>query len=70
MAGIGKFLIICGIIFIITGSLFVLFPKIPLFRLPGDIFIKRENFSFYMPIVTSILISLILTLILNLILRR
>ncbi|WP_279384257.1 DUF2905 domain-containing protein [Geotalea toluenoxydans] len=39
--------------------------KIPwLGRLPGDIYIKRENFSFYFPLATSILVSLLLSLIL------
>jgi uncharacterized protein HemY len=45
--------------------------KIPfLGRLPGDIFIKRDNFIFYFPLTTSILISIILSFILYLISRR
>ncbi|HHY92423.1 MAG TPA: DUF2905 domain-containing protein [Firmicutes bacterium] len=35
-------------------------------HLPGDIFVRRGNFTFYFPLVTSLLLSLILTLILNL----
>jgi len=35
---------------------------LPLFRLPGDIYVKRGNFSFYFPLATSILLSIILTL--------
>jgi hypothetical protein len=40
-------------------------PKIPILgKLPGDIYIKRENFSFYFPITTCILLSFLLSLIL------
>lgn len=39
-------------------------------KLPGDIYIKKGNFSFYFPVVTCIVISLILTVILNLTGRR
>lgn len=45
------------------GVFLVFSDKIPwLGRLPGDIFIKRENFSFYFPLATCILISLLLSL--------
>ncbi len=64
----GKFLIILGVILIIVGLVVQFFNDIPfLGKLPGDIHIKRENFSFYFPIATSILISLVLSLILYLI---
>jgi hypothetical protein len=36
--------------------------KLPLGRLPGDIVVRRENFSFYFPLTTSIVISLLLSL--------
>jgi hypothetical protein len=53
---------------IIVGGIFILFGRIPFFgKLPGDIYIKKENFIFYFPITTAILISIILTLILNII---
>ena len=49
------------------GGLFALFykaaPGFSLFRLPGDIAIERENFRFYFPITTSIIISIVLSLI-------
>ena len=68
---IGKYLILFGIILIITGSLFVLFGKIPWFgRLPGDIVIKRDGYTVYFPIVTMLLLSIFLTFIFNLIGRR
>jgi hypothetical protein len=63
MSAMGKLLIILGIVLIVIGLLFMLGDKIPYIgRLPGDIIIKRERFSFYFPITTSIIISIILTL--------
>ncbi len=62
----GKLMIMAGIILIIGGVLFMIAPKIPGFgKLPGDIFIKKENFTFYFPWVTCILVSIILTLIMR-----
>jgi len=67
MGGIGKFLILCGLMLIVAGLLLTVIPNIPwIGRLPGDIVIKRDNFQFYFPIVTCIVISLILTFLLNL----
>jgi hypothetical protein len=67
MPAIGKMLIILGIILIIVGIGFVLGDKIPFFgKLPGDIMIKKERFSFYFPITTSIIISIILTILFSL----
>ncbi|MCD6472426.1 DUF2905 domain-containing protein [Candidatus Aerophobetes bacterium] len=68
---IGKSLIILGVIILIIGVLFLWGNKIPfLGRLPGDIFVRRGNFSFYFPISTCIIVSLILTLIFTLFLRK
>ena len=68
---LAKFLIIAGLIMLVVGVLVYVAPKIPLLgKLPGDIRIERENFKFYFPITTCILLSIILTLILNLLLRR
>jgi hypothetical protein len=64
-----RFLIILGIILIALGLLWPLFQKIGLGRLPGDIVVERENFTFYLPITTAILVSALLTLILWLIQR-
>ena len=70
MQEIWKFFLLMGVIFIAVGVLLWFFGKfIPfLGHLPGDIEIKRDNFSVYIPIASSILVSLILTVILNLIL--
>lgn len=66
-ADIGRLLIIFGIGLIVLGGLIMLVSRFTsLGHLPGDIFIKGENGSFYFPIVSCILISLILSLILNL----
>ena len=68
MNELGKFLILTGVFFIVIGILLLLFGKIaPLGKLPGDIYIKRDNFAVYIPITSAILISLLLTLLLNLI---
>jgi hypothetical protein len=67
MPGIGKMLIILGIILIIVGIGFLMGDKIPYIgKLPGDIMIKKERFSFYFPITTSIIISIILTILFSL----
>jgi len=65
MESIGKTLIFLGFILVLIGALFLFFEKLPLNigKLPGDIYIKRDNFVFYFPLTTSILISIILTLI-------
>lgn len=71
MGFIGKSFVFFGIFLIIIGILFILFEKIPYIgKLPGDIYIKKDNFTFYFPLATSIVLSIILTLILNLIFRR
>ena len=68
---IGRSLIFFGIVLIVLGSIFVLFGKVPWFgRLPGDIVIKREGFTFYFPAVTMILLSILLTIFFNIIGRR
>lgn len=71
LSGLGKFLIILGILIIALGLLLTFLPKVPyLGKLPGDIYIKKGNFTFYFPLATSILLSLLLTILLNLILRK
>ena len=70
MPGIGKSLIVIGLIIALVGVVITLAGRLPwLGRLPGDIYVKRENFTFYFPLATSILVSLLLSFILWL-LRR
>lgn len=68
---IGKILIALGVLLVIAGVLMVFAPKLPYIgRLPGDIYIKRDNFTLYFPIASSILISIILTIILSFVLSK
>lgn len=65
MTGMGKLLMVFGVVLVVVGALLALGPRIPwLGRLPGDILIRREHFTFFFPITTSILLSVILTLLL------
>ncbi|MCO4845511.1 MAG: DUF2905 domain-containing protein [Sulfurovum sp.] len=63
MAEIGKSIIFIGIVIIIIGVILLFSDKLPfnLGKLPGDISYKKENFSFYFPITTSIIISIVLS---------
>lgn len=71
MEGIGRFLIVLGIVAVVVGVTLLFLPRIPwLGRLPGDIVVQRERFTFYFPVVTSIVISIALTVLLNLFFRR
>ncbi|CAB1274293.1 conserved protein of unknown function [Candidatus Nitrosacidococcus tergens] len=58
-----RILMILGVLFILVGLAWPWLTKLNLGQLPGDIVIKRENFSFYFPITTSILISIIISLV-------
>jgi len=67
-SGIGKLLIISGGALILIGLIVTLLDKISGFpKLPGDILIKKDGFTFYFPIVSSIILSILLTLILMLV---
>jgi len=71
METIGKSLIILGLAIVGIGALLVLLNKVPGFgRLPGDIMIKKENYSFYFPVTTSVLVSLLASFFLYLFLRK
>jgi len=69
--GFGKLLIGLGVAAALVGGLLLLADRIPgvshLFgwmgKLPGDIFIKRHNFSFFFPLATSIVLSVVLSLV-------
>jgi hypothetical protein len=64
MEEFGRVLMIVGIITLIIGFLLSFGDKLPynLGRLPGDIIIKKEGFTFYFPITTSIVVSVVLSL--------
>ncbi len=63
-------LIIAGVALVIIGIV-VIYAKgsFPLGNLPGDIVVKRPNFTFYFPLATSIIVSIVLSLILYFALR-
>ena len=70
MSGLGRMLIIMGLVLVAAGVVISLAPRIPwLGKLPGDIYIRKANFTFSFPLTTCILLSLLLSLILWL-LRR
>lgn len=70
MEGLGKILLITGGVVVVLGLILVFSHHIPfLGKLPGDIIIKREGFSFYFPVVTFLIISVLLTIIINVILH-
>lgn len=58
----GWILIYAGLLVVGVGIVWLLAPSIPwLGKLPGDILIERENFRFYFPLTTCILLSLLLS---------
>lgn len=67
---LGRVLILGGILLIALGGLLMLAGKIPglgdsggwFGRLPGDLYIKRDNFTFYAPLTTGLIISVVLSL--------
>ena len=75
MTDIGRGLVLLGVVLIVAGGLLWLGGaaggRIPfLGRLPGDIHVQRDNWSFYFPLTTSILVSIVLTLVLWFFSRR
>jgi hypothetical protein len=57
-----RFLILLGLAIVALGVLWPWLSRLGLGRLPGDIHIEREGFSFHFPIVTSVVVSIVLTL--------
>jgi hypothetical protein len=60
----GKALVVIGLV--VAGLGFIMMLGVPLFRLPGDFYVKRDNFTFYFPLTTSIILSILLTLLFTL----
>ena len=71
MTELGKLLIVAGGLLVCVGVLFLFGGKLPSWvgRLPGDIVVQRENFTFYFPLATGILVSVVVSLLFAL-LRR
>ena len=70
MDALGKMLLIVGAVLAVLGGLLLLASRAGFHRLPGDILVRRHNFTFYMPLGLMILLSILLTVVLNLIARR
>ena len=72
MDNVGRMLLIMGIVLAVLGVILMLGPRLPfrIGRLPLDFHYQRDNFSFYFPLGTSIVLSLVLTLVFSLLNRR
>ena len=73
MPGIGRLLVVAGLVLVAVGVLFLAverFPGLRIGKLPGDVAMERGNFRFYFPLGTSILLSVVLSLVLWLVSRR
>lgn len=72
VGAMAKILISLGLFLLILGGLALLAGKlnIGLFRLPGDIYVKRDGFTLYFPLVSMLLLSLVLSLLFNFFFRR
>ena len=69
--GIGRLLIVGGLVLAVVGIVLVLAPNIPfLGRLPGDIRFDSGNVKVFAPLGTMLLVSIILTIVINLLNRR
>ena len=70
MMPLGKSLVLVGIVIVLLGLLLWALSSVPYVgRLPGDIYIRRDNFTFYFPLTTCILISIIATILFSLMRR-
>jgi hypothetical protein len=65
MPGFAKTLIFIGILLVVIGVIFSFAGKVPwIGRLPGDLMIEREGYTYYFPLTSCILISVIISLVL------
>jgi hypothetical protein len=66
---VGKLLVLVGVALVLVGALWLLGERIGLGRLPGDIVVRGERFTFYFPLATYVLLSLLLSLLVWLVRR-
>lgn len=64
MRDAGRLLMVAGAVLLLLGLAMTFAGKTPLGRLPGDILYRRGNFTFYFPLMTSLLLSVLLMLLL------
>lgn len=69
LEAMGRLILLVGAVLVVAGGAFMLFGKLGLGKLPGDLTFGGEHWKVYVPIASSILLSLLLTLILNVIAR-
>jgi hypothetical protein len=67
---LGKVLIALAVLLAVVGALLLLFSRLGVDRVPGDIVYRRPNVTVYVPLGTMILVSIVLTIVLNLLFRR
>jgi hypothetical protein len=69
MAGLGKLIVIIGVVIVAIGLAVMLLDRIglPLGRLPGDIFYRGKHTTFYFPLATCIVLSVVLSVVMYLI---
>ena len=60
----GRWLILFGIVLVVLGIAWPWIARLGLGRLPGDLFIQRDNWSFYFPLTTSLIACLVVSLLL------
>jgi Protein of unknown function (DUF2905) len=69
LSSLGKVLLLFAVVLGIVGLVLILMGRVPfLGKLPGDLVIRRDGVTFFLPIVTSIVLSVVLTVLINLIL--
>ena len=70
LVNIARILAVFGIVVLVTAGILYLISyfDIPLGNLPGDLLIKRENFTCVIPLISSLIVSVLLTILINLIL--
>lgn len=69
--GLGRLFIYIGVILVLIGGFFLLVGKLPwLGKLPGDIVVRRDGLTIFIPITTMVVISIVLTIFFNIFLRR
>jgi hypothetical protein len=66
---ISRALIVLGLVILAVGLLWPLVAKLGLGRLPGDIIVQRDNYTFYFPLVTGLVLSVVLSVVIWLLSR-
>jgi len=70
METLGRTLLVFAVVLAVVGGIVLLFSRVGMSRLPGDILIRGKNVTFYFPLGLSIAVSVLLTVVLNLFWRR